>query len=285
MQSEIKYVRANGLRFGYFEQGIGPLIILLHGFPDTPHTWNFVQPQLAQAGYRVVAPFMRGYPPSDISANKDYGVLALGQDIVALIEALGEKQAIVIGHDWGAFAAYAAANLSPQSIRKLVVVAIPHPGALRFNLQTLIKTHHFLTFQFRSWAVKRLRRDNMSEINAIYRRWSPNWQVSELELAPVKETLRMPKALEGALGYYLSFRREAIGRKGAATRQLIRQQTSTPTLAFFGVEDGALDQSSISRTRSCYSGPYEVVRVPKVGHFLHREIPEEFVRRVLAFIQ
>jgi pimeloyl-ACP methyl ester carboxylesterase len=282
MTTEIRYVQANGLRFGYFEQGSGPLVLLLHGFPDTPHTWDVVQPQLAAAGYRVVAPFMRGYPPTEGSRDGDYGVLSLGRDIVALIVALGAEQAIVIGHDWGGFAAYAAANLSPQSISKLIVLAIPHPGALRVNVQTLIKTNHFLTFQFRPWALSHLQRNHMAEINAIYRRWSPHLQVSEADLAPVKETLSQPGALAAALGYYWSFKTDALCRE---TRKIVNAKTTVPTLALFGEEDGALDISSIERTHACYNAPYEVVRLPKVGHFVHREAVGEVVERVLGFIK
>src|SRR5262245_36918533 len=109
MQQVLKYITANGLQFAYYEVGSGPLILLLHGFPDTAHTWFDVQPQLAASGYRVVAPFMRGYSPTKTPADGSYSALNLGRDVLELIKVLGESQAIVIGHDWGAFAAYAAA--------------------------------------------------------------------------------------------------------------------------------------------------------------------------------
>lgn len=285
MQSETKTVSANGLRFAYFEAGSGPLVLLLHGFPDTPHTWNFVQPQLARSGYRVVAPYLRGYPPSEAPADGDYSVLKLGSDILALTEALGERAAIVIGHDWGAFAAYAAANLDPQRVRKLVTAAIPHPGALRPSLRTLLKAHHFVTFQFRSRALARLMRNDLAEIDAIYKRWSPDWRVTEEELAPVKHALRQPGGMQGALGYYWSFTRDAFGSRAAEVRRLVSARTTVPTLAFFGEEDGALDQTNLERTRQCFAGEYEMVRIPKVGHFLHREAPQLFLDRTLEFIK
>lgn len=285
MQGDTRTVSANGLRFACFEAGIGPLVLLLHGFPDTPHTWSFVQPQLARAGYRVVAPYLRGYPPSEAPADGDYSVLRLGNDILALIEALGERQAIVVGHDWGAFAAYAAANLNPGRVLKLVTAAIPHPGALRPSLRTLLKAHHFVTFQFRSRALARLMRNDLAEIDTIYRRWSPNWDVTETDLAPVKQALRQPGGMQGALGYYWSFAQDAFGSRAAEVRRLVSARTTVPTLAFFGEEDGALDQSNLERTRQCFDGEYELVWIPKVGHFLHREAPQLFLDKTLEFIK
>jgi pimeloyl-ACP methyl ester carboxylesterase len=280
----LKYTNANGLRFAYCEEGTGPLVLLFHGFPDTPHTWCEVQPYLAAAGYRAVAPFMRGYPPTEAPGDGDYSALTLGGDVLALIEALGENRAVVIGHDWGAFAAYAAANLNPKRVGKLVTIAIPHPCALKFNLRTLLKSRHFITFQLRKRALALLERNNFAEVKALYRRWSPSWDVSEADLEPVKRSLGAPGGLQAALCYYWSFMGEAFSRKGAETRRLLRAKTSVPTLAFFGEMDGALDQSSIDRTRHCFEGVYELVRIPGVGHFLHREVPRVFLDKTLEFL-
>src|SRR5258708_7936876 len=126
-------IAANGLTFSCLADGPddGPLVLLVHGFPDTAHTWSDVLPRLASQGFRAVAPFMRGYYPTTIPADGDYAVLTLGRDVLALIEAHGRTQAIVIGHDWGAYASYAAANLAPERVSKLVTVALPHPRSVR----------------------------------------------------------------------------------------------------------------------------------------------------------
>ena len=99
----VQFVEANGLRFGYIEEGSGPLILLLHGYPETARSWRPVQIQLAANGFRTVAVFMRGYAPTALAS--DYSVRSLGQDAIALIRALGEETATVVGHDWGASAA------------------------------------------------------------------------------------------------------------------------------------------------------------------------------------
>ena len=280
----LRQVTANGLRFSFHEEGRGPLVLLLHGFPDTPETWAEVQPALAALGYRTVAPFMRGYPPTEAPADGDYSLLRLGADVLALIEALGETRAVVVGHDWGAFAAYAAANLDPSRLAKLVTLAIPHPGALRFSLASLVKSSHFITFQLRARALKRLRRDDFAEVGAICRKWSPTWRPSDADLAPVKRCLGSPGGLEGALGYYWSFRADLLGRRGAEARRVARSKTSVPTLAFFGDLDGALDLAAIDRAPALFTGPYEAVRIPTAGHFMHREAPQLVLAKMRAFL-
>ena len=285
MQQDLKYITANNLRFAYYEAGIGSLILLLHGFPDTSQTWSEIQPQLAASGFRVVAPFMRGYSPTEAPADGNYSALTLGQDVLALIEALGETRAIVIGHDWGAFAAYAAANLDPQRVSKLITLAIPHPGTLQFNLLTLLKAQHFITFQFRKWAVTRLERNDFAEIEAIYRRWSPTWEVKPEDLAPIKQTLSARDGVRNALGYYWSFAQEAIGLRGPRTRSILQAKTSIPTLSFFGDLDGALDNQNIDHTHEYFTDTYELVRIPDAGHFLHREKPKVFLDKAIEFLR
>src|SRR4051812_47609508 len=108
---ELQYVHANGLRFAYFEEGHGPLVLMVHGFPDTPHTWDHARPALAAAGFRVVTPFTRGYAPTEIPAREAFDADTLARDLLALIPALGAETAYVVGHDWGAGASYSAAAL------------------------------------------------------------------------------------------------------------------------------------------------------------------------------
>src|SRR5205807_9114340 len=109
----VEFVQANELKFAYLEWGKGPLVLMCHGFPDTPHTWSVIGPRLAGEGYRVVAPFMRGYAPSGIP-QQDTTSRALGEDVVALMAAFKSESARIIGHDWGAEAVYAAAHLAPK---------------------------------------------------------------------------------------------------------------------------------------------------------------------------
>jgi pimeloyl-ACP methyl ester carboxylesterase len=142
MADSINFVDANGLRFAYLEDGSGPLVLLLHGFPDTAHSWDDLRPRLAAQGYRAVSPFMRGYSPSGIP-DRDTDQETLARDPLALIEALGAREAIIIGHDFGASAGYGAAALGPDRVKKLFTIAIPHPAALKPSLKKLWGVRHF----------------------------------------------------------------------------------------------------------------------------------------------
>src|ERR1700757_2951488 len=130
MADSIHFVEANGLKFAFLEEGSGPLVLMLHGFPDTAHTWDDLRPRIAANGYRAVSPFMRGYHPSAIP-DRDTDQETLARDPLALIEALGASEAIVVGHDFGAAAAYGAAALGPDRVQKLFTIAIPHPATLK----------------------------------------------------------------------------------------------------------------------------------------------------------
>src|SRR5271169_1107259 len=107
--AKTRVVRASGIDFHLLEMGTGPLVLCLHGFPDTAHSFRYQMPMLADAGYHVVAPFMRGYAPTGAAQDGRYDIGALGEDALALIDALGASDAIIFGHDWGATAAYEAA--------------------------------------------------------------------------------------------------------------------------------------------------------------------------------
>src|SRR6202165_5249528 len=121
-----RVVRASGIDFHLLEMGTGPLVLCLHGFPDTAHSFRHQMPALAAAGFHAVAPFMRGYSPSEPASDGRYDSAALSEDALALIDALGYKDAIVFGHDWGAVAAYGAAAAAPDRVSKLVTAAVPY---------------------------------------------------------------------------------------------------------------------------------------------------------------
>lgn len=266
-----KFVEAAGLRFAYLEEGTGPLVLLLHGFPDTAHTWDRSMSALAAAGYRAVAPFMRGYAPTAIPATPAYDSDTLGQDALALITALagpGEQSAILVGHDWGASAAYAAATLGPERIRLLVTLAIPHPRSILPTPSILWKVRHFAALR-RKGAEERFRRDDFAGVDELWRRWSPAWkQIPPEETAPAKETFRQPGSLDAALGYY-----RALSVRLPSSH---RRSVTVPAVSFAGEHDGIIAPAAYERARRCFKSDYHVIRVPG-GHFMHREHPEAFV--------
>jgi pimeloyl-ACP methyl ester carboxylesterase len=270
---ELRFVEANGLRFAYFEEGVGPLVLMMHGFPDTAHSWDAARPAVARAGFRVVTPFTRGYHPTAIPADGAYDQLTLGRDVVALVEALGENAAIVVGHDWGAAAAYCAAGLAPERVRLLVTIGIPHPAGILPTPQILWAVRHFAVLR-RAGAAARARRDDFAYIDELVQRWSPSWKVPPGETDAVKRSFAEPGALEAAVGYY-----RALSPRLPAP---MRRKVEMPAVAFAG-EDDTISPSHYERARARYLGSYEVVRMPG-GHFMHREHPDVFVRELLRVL-
>ncbi|MFI1496924.1 alpha/beta fold hydrolase [Streptomyces platensis] len=121
-----RHVSVNGITIKITEQGEGPLILLLHGFPETSYSWRHQFQPLAEAGYRVVAPDQRGYGGTDCPEGIDnYTILHLVGDVVGLIHALGEKHAVVVGHDWGAMVAWNTALIRPDVVRGVVGISVP----------------------------------------------------------------------------------------------------------------------------------------------------------------
>ena len=271
MPATTRVVKANGLTFTCLEEGEGPLVLLLHGFPDTAHSWDAARPALAAAGFRAVSPFTRGYAPTSAPADGDYRMEALADDAVALIEALGADSAIVVGHDWGAAAAHGAAIKAPSRVRMLVTVAIPHPASVRLSPLLVWRARHFIAFR-RKGAAERLRAGDFADVDMLVRRWSPAWQLTAGETAAVKRSFAEPGCVEAALGYY----RQA----GNSVPRFLRAPVAVPSLAFAGASDPSVGPPAFEKARRWYPGGYEVVTLPG-GHFLHREHPDEFNAELL----
>lgn len=259
----------------------GPLILCVHGFPDTPWTWEALAPRLHARGFRVVAPYLRGYPPSGKPADGDCSGERLGRDVLAFADALGADRFVVVGHDWGAMSAQAAAALAPERVERMVTLAIPHGGAIRPSPGLLRTAYHFFTLPLPG-AAARIRRADFDPIRAIYRRWSPSWAHPEEDFEQSIQLLRQPGGIEGALGTYRSFL--SIGAASRRTATLLARSIACPTLALFGADDGALGSHGLDRTHGFFTGPYDQRVLPGVGHFLHREDPEAVLPLIEAFV-
>jgi pimeloyl-ACP methyl ester carboxylesterase len=278
-----KAVTANGLRFAYTEWGdpAAPLVLCLHGFPVSQATWKHLGPALARAGYRVVAPAMRGYHPTEAPADGDYGARTLGRDVLAIMDALGAETAAVVGHDWGAVAALAATTLAPDRVSKLVVVAIPHPGAT--TPDALLKADHFLSYPWPG-AATRFASGDAAGVDGIFRKWSPTWRPTDAERDEAKLAFRRPDGATAAFGYYRSLISGTLGPLVGAPGALKPGTFATPTMMIYGEADGAVDGKHFEASRRFFTGPFRVVGLDGVGHFPQQERPEAFNRLVSAFL-
>jgi len=268
------FLEANGLRFGYLEWGSGSkLALLVHGFPDTPHTWSAVGPALAAQGYRVVAPYLRGYAPSSLPP-RDTTSKDLGEDVIGWVDALGAKQAVLVGHDWGAEAVFAAVGLAPGRVERLVVIGIPHREYLPLRPNVAWGARHFLTLRLPG-AVGRFMADDFAQVDALCRRWSPSWAFTPEELRPVKESLAQPGSASAALGYYRA--------ASARTPKFMKRRIAVPTLAVVGQQDPNVNVADFERARAHFTGRYEIASIPG-GHFCHREAPNELLAALTKFL-
>lgn len=282
-------VHANGLRFATLEAGDGPLVLCLHGFPDHARSFRHQLPVLATAGFRAVAPFMRGYAPSDVPADGPYQSAVLGQDAAALIEALGYQRAAVFGHDWGAVAAYGAAVLAPDRVARLVTAAVPHgaafPTALMTNYDQQRRSWYMFFFQS-PLADMAVAYDDLRFIERLWQDWSPGWTVPAEEMAALKHTFSEPGVLAAALGYYRHTLNPLNQRPELAE---IQQRVSlspvlAPTLYFHGDRDGCVGAELADGMEQMFPHGLEKVIVPGAGHFVHQEKPDLVNAKLLEFL-
>ena len=174
-QMEFATVQTNGVNLRVALAGTGPLVVLVHGFPESWYSWRHQIPALAAAGYRVAAPDVRGYGGSDKPpAVEAYAIKEMCADIAGLIEALGERQAILIGHDWGAPIVWNTSLFFPQKVRAVAALSVPHTGrgtVPRIELfRQLYKDHFFyqLYFQQEGLAEAELEGDVRASLRKIY---------------------------------------------------------------------------------------------------------------------
>jgi pimeloyl-ACP methyl ester carboxylesterase len=237
---------------------------------------------LAARGFRAVAPFMRGYPPTSVPPDGDYSIARLGHDALALGARLGAGRFALVGHDWGAMAGYAAASLAPDRIAKLVTMAVPHLRVQRASLAQARRSWYIGLFQLPGLPERVVKRNGHAFLDRLWRAWSPGWSYRTADIDPVKQCLAQPGALAAALGYYRALPRSLAVH--AETRRAAFGKISVATLTFAGIDDGCMGVEMFDRQREGFSGSIRTVRLERAGHFMHRERPDAFHAELLEFL-
>jgi pimeloyl-ACP methyl ester carboxylesterase len=273
-------VVANGITFSTLEagEGDGPLVLCLHGFPDTAWTWRYLLPELAAAGFRAVAPFMRGYAPTSLATDGRYPMGALVADIVALHEALGGgSDAALVGHDWGAAATYGAASLAPGRFRRIVCGAVPPTLSFMQALFTYrqLKRSWYMFFFQSPFADGVVAADDLAFVEGLWTDWSPGYD-AWFDLERVRESIGSPDRLAAALAYYRSMFDLAQEIPGLEAEQAAALQPVTqPTLYYHGLDDGCVGAEAVTPAILEHVGPgSRLLLVDDAGHFAHVEHPE-----------
>jgi pimeloyl-ACP methyl ester carboxylesterase len=272
-------VTANGAKFHVAEYGPadGPLVLLLHGFPEFWWSWRHQIVALGDAGFRAVAPDLRGYGASD-KPPRGYDAYTLSSDVAGMVRALGARDAVVVGADWGGVLAWTVATLHPRVVRKLVVVSMPHPLRLRAALardrRQLRASSYIGFFQLPRAPEARLRKDGGAYVGALLRRWGgPGFPDTETE-ARCREAMQVPGAAHCALEWYRWAVRSRTRPSGLRFLALLERGVGVPTLQLHGALDTCTLPSTAAGSGEWVHGPYELRVLPGVGHFPHQETPE-----------
>jgi pimeloyl-ACP methyl ester carboxylesterase len=272
---EFETIESAGQPFVVSQRGEGPDIVLVHGFPDTPHSYEALQDALVAAGWRVTVPWLRGYHLATIVPGRPYDFETIGRDGLALLDAIGAQQAVFVGHDWGALMAFVLATLAPERVRGLVTIAIPHPSLLQRSPASLYRARHFLALKL-PWAQASTRRGDFAYLDRLYARWAPNWSgpAREQSLAEVKRALAEPAALKGAIDYY-----RALPLGGS---KLLEHAPAVPNLAVGGTAD--LVPAELYRASAeLFPAPSRALIVEGAGHWPHREDEAAVVPEIVRF--
>ncbi len=282
-------VRANGIDVVAYEQGRGPLVLCLHGFPDHARSFRHQIAPLAAAGFRVVVPYMRGYAPTGAPADGVYQSAALARDVVALIEALGAERATVFGHDWGALAAYGAALKAPERVERLVAAAVPYGPTFLARFTTdyaQLKRSWYMFFFQTPTAEMAVAADDYRFIRNLWVDWSPGWEFPEEEMDALRETFSQPGVLEAALGYYRCMFDPArqVAELASEQAMLGLAPIEVPCLYLHGRIDGCLGVDLIGDMSESFPAGLQTEIIEDAGHFLHQEKPDEVNRLILEYL-
>jgi len=275
----LKYVQANGVRFAYLEQGSGPLVMFMHGFPDNAWSYRKQMQVFADAGYRAVSPFLRGYAPTEIPADGVFDPIALGKDLEALIAALSDDgQARVVGMDWGGTSTLQVLATAPSAIKAAVVMNTAHPitfSSIRRDPEAVRSIFHFYFFQMPA-AETAVNIEGLPFVDYLWKLWSPTFRNDE-HLRSIKQTLSSPGTMAAALKYYGGLFNAGMERR------LPINAMHTPTLTIYGSNDPTARYSA--KEEPLFKGPHKRIVLPDVGHFPHLEREAEVTGLIMDWFK
>lgn len=287
-----KTVRTATLEIGYQESGPadGPAVILLHGFPDDVHAYDGVAPPLAADGCRVLVPWLRGYGPTrflDPATPRSGQQAALGADLRDFMDALGIRQAMLAGYDWGGRAACIVAALWPERVRGLVSVTgynIQNIAAAAKPASAAAEYRHWYQWYFHTERGRAGLLQNRHDIcRLLWKLWSPNWNFDEATYQRTGESFENPDFVDVVIQSYRHRYGAAPGDPALEPieRRLAEQPKITvPTIVLHGAADGVGPPQGSEQHARHFTSRYERRVIPVAGHFLPNEAPEAVVQAI-----
>jgi pimeloyl-ACP methyl ester carboxylesterase len=280
------------LEIGYEESGPpdGPVVILLHGFPDDPRTWDGAVPALAADGCRVLVPWLRGYGPTrflDPASPRSGQQAALGMDLRAFMDALAIERAVLGGYDWGGRAACIVAALRPERVRGLLSITGYNIQNIPASGQPAAATEEYSYWYQWYFHTERgragLERNRRDICRLLWRLWSPNWQFDDATFERTAASFDNPDFVDVVIHSYRHRHRAAPGDPALEpieARLASQPPITVPTVVLHGAADGVDVPEDSDAEAARFTGPYRREVVPVAGHFLPREAPQAVVAAI-----
>ncbi|MBJ7356930.1 alpha/beta hydrolase [Nocardioides sp.] len=283
LELDLPEVTLSALAWGPAE---GPLVVALHGFPDTAWTWRHLGPHLADLGWRVVAPHLRGYAPSGLPRDGSFHVGAIMADAVAVHERLGgDERAVLVGHDWGAIAANALNGHDDSPFGRAVTLAVPPMQAMAgFDARLMLRqARHSWYILFNQLPVLPERTQERL-VRKLWRDWSPGYDARE-DLGHVLAAVSAPDRRSAPFDYYRALTRPwTVPEAYRAWQATLDALPTHPLLYLHGADDGCLDVGYAAKAADGLPDLAEVVVVPGAGHFLQLEQPDAVNAAIADFL-
>lgn len=263
-----------GVELAVLDEGHGPPVLLIHGFPDSARLWRHQVPALVGAGLRVVAPDLRGFGESGRpEAVEDYAIGRSVADMVAVLDGLGIERARVVGHDWGAVVAWALAAFAPARVERLAALSVGHPARARERtIEDRERGWYMLLFQFAGVAEELVSRDDWALLRAFLRgRGDVEHYVADLA---------RPGALTAALNWY---RANSHPARELTTPRPVPAVTM-PTLGIWSSEDPYLREAPMRESDEHVDAPWRYARIERAGHWIPLDAPAELNRLLVDFL-
>jgi len=261
-----------------------PVALVLHGFPDHPPSFARLLRLLADAGYRVVAPWLRGYYPSPLDGP--YHLDRIADDIIEMSTILSPRRPVaLVGHDWGAVASYAALADAPGRFFCGATLAVPHPVAFLANAprtpRQLAKSWYMFFFQAPGVAERVVPRADFRLIDRLWKAWSPNLEVAPQDRRDLKDCLA--RSMPAPIEYYRAAMRPLLEARERVARRAA-QTISVPTLHLTGADDGCIGPTLGDGQEKYFTSDFESRVLPGLGHFLAQEAPERVADHLIPWI-
>ncbi|MEH2338336.1 alpha/beta fold hydrolase [Nostoc sp.] len=276
-----EYINTNGVKLHYVTQGEGPLMLMLHGFPEFWYSWRHQIPEFAQ-DFKVVALDLRGYNDSDKPTEQSaYVMHEFIQDVEGVIKALGYQKCVLVGHDWGGAIAWNFAYAHPQMVEQLIILNLPHPAKFAQGLRTpqqLLRSYYMFIFQLPWVPELLLQSSDYQAIEKAFKGTAVNKSAfTKADIDAYKNAAAKRGALTAMLNYYRNIFQQRMLNPSWGVLEV-------PTLMIWGENDTALGKE-LTYDTAAYVRDFQIKYIPNCGHWVQQEQPELVNQHMREFLR